>query len=383
MTLTSAGAAATASVAGSPYPIIPSAAVGTGLANYTITYVNGALTVTAATLTITANDQTKTYGTTLTFAGTEFTATGLAPGDTVTAVTLISAGAPATATVAGSPYPITPSAAVGTGLANYTITYVHGRADRHHGHPDHHRDQPDEGLRHDVHLRRDRVHRRRGLRGERPVTLGDARLVGCRRHRGRRRQPVPDHALGRGRHRSRQLHDRLRRRRADGHHGRPDDHRDRPDQDVRHDVHVRRHRVHRRPAWLTGDTVTLVTLTSAGRRPPPRSPAARTPIIPSAAVGTGLANYTITYVDGALTVTPAALTITADDQTKASGVRFVFTGTEFSTTGLVNGDTVDSATITSAGLLPPPPPATYPIDISAAVGTGLANYTITVRSGRR
>ena len=46
MTLTSAGAPATATVAGSPYPIIPSAAVGTGLANYTITYVAGTLTVT-------------------------------------------------------------------------------------------------------------------------------------------------------------------------------------------------------------------------------------------------------------------------------------------------------------------------------------------------
>jgi D-alanyl-lipoteichoic acid acyltransferase DltB (MBOAT superfamily) len=35
------GAAATAGVAGSPYAIVPSAAVGTGLANYSIAYVNG------------------------------------------------------------------------------------------------------------------------------------------------------------------------------------------------------------------------------------------------------------------------------------------------------------------------------------------------------
>ncbi len=34
-----------ASVAGSPYAIVPSAAVGTGLTNYTITYVDGELTV--------------------------------------------------------------------------------------------------------------------------------------------------------------------------------------------------------------------------------------------------------------------------------------------------------------------------------------------------
>ena len=55
----------------------------------------------------------------MTFAGTEFTASGLVNGDTVTSVTLTSAGSAATATVAGSPYTIVPSAAVGTGLANY------------------------------------------------------------------------------------------------------------------------------------------------------------------------------------------------------------------------------------------------------------------------
>ena len=43
MTLTSAGAPATANVAGSPYAIIPSAATGGtfNAGNYTITYVTG------------------------------------------------------------------------------------------------------------------------------------------------------------------------------------------------------------------------------------------------------------------------------------------------------------------------------------------------------
>ena len=209
VTLTSSGAAATAPVSGSPYSITPSAALGTGLANYTISYVDGALRVTPATLTITATDQTKAYGTTFSFTGTEFTTSGLAPGDTVASVTLTSAGAAITAPVSGSPYAI----------------------------------------------------------------------------------------------------------------------------------------------------------------------------IPSAAVGTGVANYTITYVDGALTVTAASLTITASDQTKASGATFTFAGTEFSSTGLVNGDTVDSATITSAGAPAAAAPGTYPIDISAPVGSGLANYTITYVPG--
>jgi hypothetical protein len=125
VTLTSAGSAATAT-AGSPYNIVLGAVAGTGLANYSITYANGTLTVTPAPLTITANNETKTYGQTLAFAGTEFTAIGLTNGDSVTSVTLTSAGSAATATVAGSPYPIVPTAAVGAGLGNYVITYVNG-----------------------------------------------------------------------------------------------------------------------------------------------------------------------------------------------------------------------------------------------------------------
>ena len=62
---------------GSPYAIIPSGAVGTGLANYTISYVNGGLTVETAALTITADSTSKTYGQSVTFTGTEFTKAAL------------------------------------------------------------------------------------------------------------------------------------------------------------------------------------------------------------------------------------------------------------------------------------------------------------------
>ena len=77
---------------------------------------------------ITASDRTKIYGDVVSFAGTEFTipAGALVNGDAVTSVTLTSTGSVATATVAGSPYPIVASAAVGTGLSNYTISYVNG-----------------------------------------------------------------------------------------------------------------------------------------------------------------------------------------------------------------------------------------------------------------
>ena len=59
-------------------------------------------------------------------ASSAFTAAGLLPGDSVTSVTLSSTGAAATATVGGSPYAITPSAAAGVGLDKYAITYVDG-----------------------------------------------------------------------------------------------------------------------------------------------------------------------------------------------------------------------------------------------------------------
>jgi len=86
--------------------------------------VVAALTVTPVALSITATNISKNFGTTYTFAGTEFVSSGLVTGDSITSVSLTSAGAPSGAAVAT--YPIVPSAAVGTGLANYNITYNNG-----------------------------------------------------------------------------------------------------------------------------------------------------------------------------------------------------------------------------------------------------------------
>jgi hypothetical protein len=61
-TITSTGGVATASVnGGMTYAIIPSAVTGSGLDNYSIAYVNGALTVTPATLTVAATGSNKVY----------------------------------------------------------------------------------------------------------------------------------------------------------------------------------------------------------------------------------------------------------------------------------------------------------------------------------
>ena len=294
VTMASPGAVASATVAGSPYPITPSAAVGSGLANYTISYVEGALTVTPAALTITADDRTKTYGQTVTFAGTEFSTAGLLNADTVDSVTMASPGAVASATVAGSPYPITPSAAVGSGLANYTISYVEGA-----------------------------------------LTVTPAALTITADDRTKTYGQTVTFA---GTEFS-------------------------------------------TAGLLNADTVDSVTMASPGAVASATVAGSPYPITPSAAVGSGLANYTISYVEGELTVTPAALTITADDRTKTYGQTVTFAGTEFSTAGLLNADTVDSVTMASPGAVATAAPGVYPIAISTAIGSGLGNYTINYVEG--
>jgi hypothetical protein len=93
--------------------------------NYAISYTNGVLSVTKALLTVTANNTNKVYGQLLTFAGTEFTASGLVSTDFVSNATLSSAGTIATA--AAGPYAINVTNVMGdTGLTNYLVTYVPG-----------------------------------------------------------------------------------------------------------------------------------------------------------------------------------------------------------------------------------------------------------------
>ena len=82
--------------------------------------------ITSAPLDITANDRSKHSGATLDLGTTAFTTSPspLFNGDSVTGVTLTSDGAAAGAS--DGPHDIFPSAAVGTGLGNYTITYHKG-----------------------------------------------------------------------------------------------------------------------------------------------------------------------------------------------------------------------------------------------------------------
>ncbi|PYI45071.1 MAG: hypothetical protein DMC57_00440, partial [Verrucomicrobia bacterium] len=299
VTLTSTGAAATATVAGSPYAIMPSGAVGTGLSNYTITYHGGQLTVNPKGLDITANNRSKTYGDAVTFAGTEFTTVmgQLVNGDIVASVTLTSAGAAPTATTAGSPYAITPSAAMGTGLGNYAISY--------HNAPVGFTVNP-KGL--DI------------TASDRSKTYGDAVVFAG-----------TEFTVGSG-----QL--------------------------------------------VNGNTVTSVALTSAGAAATANVVGSPYVITPSAAVGTGLGNYTISYHNApmGLTVSKAALTIKADDKTIVLHAALpTFTVTP---TGLVNGETlaVLGGSLTFTPTTTPANAGAYDIVPSGYTSN---NYTITLQKG--
>ena len=269
-TLNSTGAVSTAAVGG--YNIVPSAATGTGLSNYTISYVNGTLTVSPAALTVAANNGSKTYGATYGF-GDGATVTGLVNSDTVTGETLNSTGAVSTAAVGG--YNIVPSAATGTGLSNYTISYVNGT-----------------------------------------LTVSPAALTVAANNGSKTYGAT--YGFGDG-------------------------------------------------ATVTGlvnsDTVTGETLNSTGAVS--TAAVGGYNIVPSAATGTGLSNYTISYVNGTLTVSPAALTITANGQTITYGTTVPTTTASY--TGFVNGET-------SANLTTQPTLASSHSGVQNA-GTYTGNYT--------
>jgi filamentous hemagglutinin family protein len=84
-------------------------------------------------------------------------------------------------------------------------------------------------------------------------------------------------------------------------------------------------------------------------------------------------------------ITPAALTITANNASKLYGQTITLPGTAFTSNGLVGGDTVGSVTLVSAGRLAGAPVAGSPYAIrpSAAVGGTFAasNYVINYVNG--
>jgi len=295
---------------------VPSAATGVGLSNYSITYVGIASTVSKATITITAADDTKVYGNTTTAAGVAYsagaaTASGgvgysitsgsLYGSDAISSLTLTSTGGAATRAV-GTGIAIVPSAASGAGLSNYTITYANGAM----------------------------------AVTERPLTITAS---------AQNTEYGTSYALGTSSFTTSGL--------------------------------------------VNSDAVSSATLKYSGSSTVAGTTNAGTytgGIIASAATGTGLSNYAISYVAGNLTVAAKALTITADTQNSTYGSAYALGTSAFTTSGLVNSDAVSSVTLlysNNATVAPTVNAATYAGAIvpSAASGTGLGNYTISYVAG--
>jgi hypothetical protein len=106
--------------------ILASAAQGTGLSNYDITYVPGTLTINKATLTVTADDKTRVYGDnnpSLTYVIAGYVNSQDATSAGITGTPTISTTATASSNV--TTYAIT-SAANDLAAANYQFSYVDG-----------------------------------------------------------------------------------------------------------------------------------------------------------------------------------------------------------------------------------------------------------------
>ncbi|MBS99631.1 MAG: hypothetical protein CMI01_13260, partial [Oceanospirillaceae bacterium] len=103
-----------------------------------------------------------------------------------------------------------------------------------------------------------------------------------------------------------------------------------------------------------GESVGSVTLTSLGGHDADTTSAVGTYTgdirASNASGGTfDAGNYTLTYVDGDLSVTPRAATITADAQSKVYGDTLALGTSAFTASNLANGETVGSVTLTSLG----------------------------------
>ena len=271
--------------------------------NYSLTFVPGSLLVNPAPLTVTANSRSKTYGDTMTFAGTEFTTSGLKNSQTATSATLTTSGSVATAATGSSPYTITPSALTGGTFnsSNYAITYVNGA-----------------------------------------LTVNKAPLT------------ITANSF------TKTYGDTL---------------------------------------TLTGNefatsglknsetttSASLITTGAVATAPYSSSPYSITPSAITGANGFNTSNYTITYVNGGINVSKAPLSVTANSYVKTYGDLMTFSGTEFSTSGLKNSETATNATITSLGT---PASASYSSSAYAITPSALTggtfnanNYLITYNAG--
>lgn len=343
------------------YGITASGAVGYGLGNYTIAYQPGTLTIDPATLTVTAGSGTSVYGEAVSTPG--YKVSGLVNGDTVTAVSVDNTASSASAV---GDYAVNASGAAGSGLSNYNVQYVAGdwsitpqtltvkagSGSVEYGQTAGGYGFTATGLANGDHV--DDVTlstpatAQSGV-GQYAINASDAVGTGLGNY-------TIDYQSG---------------------------------------------TLTITPAPLTvtagsGSSVYGTTPTSAGynvaglvngdtvsgvsvNQPVTGvSGVGRYVTTASDAVGVGLGNYAIDYENGAWSVTPATLTVVANDAVSTYGQAPKTAG--FAVSGLVNGDAVSGvdlntmATATSSI-------GDYAINVSGATGTGLSNYTIGYQSG--
>ncbi|MBI4779528.1 Ig-like domain-containing protein [Candidatus Falkowbacteria bacterium] len=98
--------------------------------------------------------------------------------------------------------------------------------------------------------------------------------------------------------------------------------------------------------------------------------------------GNGGNNYTVTFVNDITgAIISKSLTITANNANKTFGATLTFSGFEFTSNGLVAGDSITSITLTSDGTAASAATSTYPIIPSLAAGIGINNYAISYVNG--
>lgn len=345
--------------------------------------------ITAANLAITANNASKTYGQTTTFVGTEFTSTGLQNGETIGSATISSPGSISTANVASSPYAINISAATGGTFnpANYSISYTDGvltvnpatltytanTASRTYGGVNPALSGTVTGF----------------VNGETQATattgtMGFTTAAVATSNVGNYLISGGGLAANFGNYTFVQA----------------------PGNATAFSILQAPLTVAANDASKSyGQTVTFtgteftptglqnsetignVTLTSTGAISTANVAGSPYSIVSSNATGGTFnpANYSISYTNGALTVNPASLTVAANDATKTYGQTITFTGTEFTPTGLQNGETVGSVTLTSTGAVSTANVVTSPYSIVSSNATGgtfnPANYSISYTNG--
>ncbi|MEY4385507.1 MAG: hypothetical protein RLY20_790 [Verrucomicrobiota bacterium] len=130
---------------------------------------------------------------------------------------------------------------------------------------------------------------------------------------------------------------------------------------------------------VNGNTLTNVSLGSAGTAKGAKI--GTYPITASGAQGLGLTNYSIAYSNGILTVSQAALAITANSLTKAYGTSVALPGDAYTTSDMEPGDSVTNVSLNSAGTANTAGVGNYALVPTNALGVGLSNYSINYVNG--